>query len=411
MRSSVRARVTFGATAIVFVLLVVVSVALAVQQRRSLTTGLDETLATEARTIAAAIGAGDLGEEIDPFVDDDAFALVTDDAGVVVAATAAPPGDDGYRVLVRRAGDLEVTVGAPTDDIDDSVRALMASLALVVPAATALLAALVWTLVGRTLRPVEAIRREVAAMGGHDLHRRVPEPRRDDEIGRLARTMNLMLERVDDAATRQARFVADASHELRTPLTRMRTEIEVDLAHPDGADPSATLRSALDEIESLQRLVDSLLALARSDARAPGRDEIVDLRELVPSGPGVHVSARPVHVSGDREQLARAIGNLVDNARRHAKERVDVVVGDGAVTVSDDGDGVPVEHRELIFERFARVDDARAAGDGGSGLGLAIARDVAERHGGTLTLEGSNRFVLRLPQVNAAATAATKSRP
>lgn len=109
-------------------------------------------------------------------------------------------------------------------------------LSVTVPAVAMLLAVLVWWLVGGTLRPVEANRAEVAHIGGSDLHRRVPVPTGDDEIVRLARTMNTMLERVDEAAQRQARFVADASHELRSPLTRIRSEIEVDLAHPRDAD-------------------------------------------------------------------------------------------------------------------------------------------------------------------------------
>ncbi len=127
-----------------------------------------------------------------------------------------------------------------------------------------------WWLVGRTLRPVEAIRAGVGEIGGSDLHRRVPVPPGDDEVARLARTMNDMLGRVESSAERQQRFVADASHELRSPLTRIRSELEVDLAHPAGADPTATHRSVLDEVDGLQRLVDDLLLLARIDGDPTG---------------------------------------------------------------------------------------------------------------------------------------------
>ena len=132
----------------------------------------------------------------------------------------------------------------------------------------AVLALLTWVLVGRTLRPVERIRAEVAGIGGTDLDRRVPVPAGDDEVSRLATTMNDMLARVERAQARQRRFVADASHELRSPMTRMRTELEVDLAHPDTADPEATHRSVLEEVVGLQQLVDDLLVLARSDGEA-----------------------------------------------------------------------------------------------------------------------------------------------
>ncbi len=150
-------------------------------------------------------------------------------------------------------------VAGTLDDIEESTEALVTSLTIAVPLVAAVLDALVWWLVGPTLRPVEAIRAEVAAIGGSALDRRVPQPGCDDEIARLARTMNAMLDRVESAARRQQRFVADASHELRSPLTRIRSELEVDLAHLDEADPATTHRSVLDEALGLQRLVEDLL--------------------------------------------------------------------------------------------------------------------------------------------------------
>ena len=141
------------------------------------------------------------------------------------------------RAVDAPSGPATIHVAAPSDDISDSVAALRQSLLVAVPLSAGVLALLTWVLVGRTLRPVERIRAEVAAIDGADLHRRVPVPPTDDEIGRLATTMNDMLARVDQAQQRQRRFVADASHELRIPLTRMRTELEVDLDHPSTADP------------------------------------------------------------------------------------------------------------------------------------------------------------------------------
>ena len=176
-----------------------------------------------------------------------------------MASTARPP---------PTAATSSCTSASPLDDIDERIRVLAVALAVVIPLVTALLAAVVFVLVGRTLRPVERIRREVAAIGPGELDRRVPQPPGSDEIARLATTMNTMLDRLDTANRRQQRFVADASHELRTPLARIRTELEVDLSHPETADERATSRSVLDEVEHLQRLVDDLLVLARSDSNA-----------------------------------------------------------------------------------------------------------------------------------------------
>jgi len=275
----------------------------------------------------------------------------------------------------------------------------------------------VWWAVGRALRPVEAIRARVDQITAAQLDQRVPEPATSDEIARLARTMNAMLARLEESADRQRRFVADASHELRSPLARMRAELEVDRAHPETADPASTADSVLTETVGLQRLVDDLLVLARGDAGAlgGGGDTTVDLDELVDRlaarararGADIDTRAvRPVQVRGEPAQLERAVANLLDNAVRHAGLRVTVALdgSDGEqaeLVISDDGPGIGPADAERVFERFTRLDDARTAGSGGVGLGLAIARDIAERHGGTLTLRpggGSGaQFVLVLP--------------
>jgi signal transduction histidine kinase len=235
--------------------------------------------------------------------------------------------------------------------------------------------------------------------------------------------MNDMLERIDDVAHRQQQFLADASHELRSPLTRMRAELEVDLAHQGDADLAATHRSVLEEAVGLQRLAEDLLLVAREDAGAgPVGEELVALDELVgqvarrlPTGDGVRfdlTGVEPAQVRGDRDALARALGNLADNAIRHAATTVwwTLTAQDGTVTLAvvDDGPGIPEADRERIFERFARVDEARSAGVGGAGLGLAIARAIVERHGGHLVLAPGHtddatssgrgaRFVVTLP--------------
>jgi signal transduction histidine kinase len=253
------------------------------------------------------------------------------------------------------------------------------------------------------------------------LHRRVPEPGTGDEIDRLSRTMNAMLARIEDAAARQRRFVADASHELRSPLTAIRAQLEVDLAHPQRANWQTTEQDVLDETARMQRLVEDLLVLAQSDTGGlPMRRERVDLDDLVLD------EARPLQtrgrvvvdltgmsggqVIGDADQLRRVLRNLFDNAERHANRVVRVRLHETDANVElaviDDGPGIPADQRGRVFERFARLDDARARDVGGTGLGLAIAREIVVAHGGTLTIDDTNAnvgttFLVTLPAAGA----------
>ena len=282
------------ASLVVLVVLAAAAFAVVRAQERTLLENQKEALGRAAADLLAATDEGEAGGVLAGFGDDDAAYLVLDDQGNVMAASAnagdgaalaelAPVSGsvtrqveslpfDGARFLVRAevvdrpGGRRTVVVAATLDDIEEATVALRNAFTVVVPVLTMALAALLWVVVGRSLRPVEAIRAEVEDIGGHGLDRRVPVPPGDDEVARLARTMNGMLERIEKASDRQRRFVADAAHELRTPLTRMRTELEVDLAHPGSADPVATEASVLAEVEGLQRLVVDLLDLARSDA-------------------------------------------------------------------------------------------------------------------------------------------------
>jgi signal transduction histidine kinase len=449
-RATVRFRITAVATLAFAAVLGLTGFGLVTTQRRILTENLDESMGSTAASLAAEVADDAVPVRIPPVGDDDAIAQVVVD-GEVVGATATAAGvgpvvdvigrdtgfrdvddlptDPGepYRVLQRRAegpeGTADIVVASPLDDIADSTGLLARSLFVAVPAVTAVLALLVWWLVGRTLRPVEAMRREAAAIGGSALDRRVPQPDGDDEIARLARTLNQMLGRIEAAAQRQQQFVADASHELRSPLARMRAELEVDLAHPAGADPAATSRSVLAETIGMQALVDDLLVLARRDAGASAtrRRETVDLDAVVAEqvhrlraeqvargGPAAVVDTRGVgaaQVTGDPAALGRALGNVLDNASRHARTSITVTLAasDGAavLAVADDGPGIPADRRDEVFERFSRLDDARAGGAGGTGLGLAIAREIVQDHGGTIAVDPDHRpgarVVIRLP--------------
>ncbi|MGW4519792.1 sensor histidine kinase [Amycolatopsis sp. NPDC004378] len=281
-------------------------------------------------------------------------------------------------------------------------------LAVGVPAVALLVGVVAWLAVRRSLRPVEAIRSEVAEIGAGDLGRRVPDPGTGDEIARLAGTMNSMLGRLDEAVARQGRFTSDASHELRTPLASLRTQLEVLLAHPDRVDWRRTCEGALLDVTRLQDLVADLVLLGKLDHGGPDRFTAVALSDVIDvvvagrAGVVVEVDGAPV-VLGHRARLERLVRNLVDNALRHALSRVVVSVSvvDGAVVlvVADDGPGVPEADRERVFDRFVRLDDARDRDEGGSGLGLAIVAEIARAHGGTAEAEGGSRFAVRLPEL------------
>ncbi|MFH8473224.1 ATP-binding protein [Streptomyces sp. NPDC018000] len=308
---------------------------------------------------------------------------------------------------------LTVHAGAPLAAEQEAVSTVRGSMLIGLPVLLLVVAGVTWLVTRRALRPVEGIRREMAAItASEDLSRRVPEPGSRDEIARLARTTNETLRALEASVDRQRRFVADASHELRSPIASLRTQLEVGAAHPELLD----VPGAVADTVRLQALAADLLLLARLDAgERPGRTTL-DLGALVHEEVSQRTGDRlPVAVSvpdsgafetaGSRGQLARVIGNLLDNAERHARSTVTVSVrgerGGVVVAVTDDGAGVPPEERERIFERFVRLDEARTRDEGGAGLGLAIARDVVVRHGGRLTVdtapEGGARFELWLP--------------
>ncbi|MER7503613.1 HAMP domain-containing sensor histidine kinase [Nonomuraea pusilla] len=264
--------------------------------------------------------------------------------------------------------------------------------------------------VARTLAPVDHIRSRLAEITAGDQSMRVPVPDTDDEIRSLAVTANETLERLEQAIEQQRRFASDASHDLRSPITAMRAQLEDAMLHPEDADWQEMGEELLASLDRLQAIVTDLLTLAKLDAGAPGNLESVDLAELVaaetsrPRRKRVVTSLQPdVVVTGDRLRLARLLTNLLDNAERHAESTIIVTVRknhQATLEVLDDGAGVAPEHREMVFRRFTRLDASRSRDAGGTGLGLPIAREIAEHHGGTLTIEDSDigaRFVLRIP--------------
>ncbi|MFD1713959.1 sensor histidine kinase [Amnibacterium flavum] len=364
---------------------------------------------------------------------DGTFVQVQNEAGEVVASTddiaglaalgrpdgaehwtVRLPGEDGlFEATAAENNGFVVVAGQSLDTVDEAVATVSRLLLVTVPLLIVLLAVATWIVVGRALRPVERMRREVDAVGGTTLHRRVDDHGARDEIGRLATTMNSMLDRLEASQRSQRRFVSDASHELKSPLASLRQYAEVAQAHPDRISSQELTDAILDEGARLERLVQGMLVLARADettlgptGRAVDLDDIVlaearRIRDLTSIAVGT-ADVAPARVGGDEGTLGQVVRNLVDNAARHARSRIELTLTDGVLlAVDDDGDGIPPEERERIFERFVRLDDARSRDAGGSGLGLAIVREIVAAHGGSVAVStgrlGGARFEVRLP--------------
>ncbi|MEU7524242.1 HAMP domain-containing sensor histidine kinase [Saccharothrix sp. NPDC042600] len=329
----------------------------------------------------------------------------------------ADPGETRYSFITDTGERRTVVqgVGSESEAAAAAQRSLNTQIILAGSAAV-LLIGLFTTVVslatGRVLRPVEAIRRSMADITEQDLTCRVPTPRADNEIARLATTVNATLDRLETAVEENRRFVADASHELRSPITALRAELEIASAHPGQADWPAVVDAALADTQRLQTLATDLLLLARLDHAPSAVTATVDLTDVIRDHTAhrrtrhtlaVAVPDRPVLVRGSKALLDRLLGNLLDNAERHATTTITVNLTTGTdqavLDVADDGPGIPPEDRERVFDRFTRLDDARTRATGGTGLGLPIARRIATTHNGTLhaTDHHGARFTVTLP--------------
>ena len=356
--------------------------------------------------------------------------LATALSGEAVVVDGVRVGASGpLRIQAIQAGPsdapVSVIVGLPFGEVLATRTALRNALLLTFPLLLGALAAIAWRVIGWTLRPVEQLRagaEQISRTGrirGPAGSERLPVPSAADEIRALAVTLNEMLDRLAAAQERQRSFVADAAHELRSPLASIQAQLEVAGRLGEGGTLPSDLMT---DVKRLSGLVDDLLLLARVDAdtRPPARLIPVDARDLVAEVIAAYADARvPVTLVADNEpvmimvaadELHRAMGNLVDNAVRHARARVQVAARVdqtwAVISVSDDGPGVAPEDRERVFERFTRLDDARGRNSGGAGLGLAIVRELVIRAGGTVALTAAappwnTRVELRLPVVQA----------
>lgn len=446
---TVRGRMTALAVVAVAAALLVAAVALVVLQRRVLTDALDARLGQRVSDLSSTIGRGENAPALvaSTIGDDTVIQIVALD-GAVLASTdnaendhplVAPRSQGGtvefsnvgrveiadhdvsLRVAVASATtpageQLTVIAGAPDESIRESVTALTRGLAIATPALIGVLGLLVWRTTKRALEPVEAMRARADRIGATELDERVPTTGTGDEIDRLAHTMNRMLGRLQVSSEQQRDFVADASHELRTPLTGIIAQLEAARPAMDLEVHRETNDTVLTEAHRMRRLVEDLLVLARSDngSRPWRATELVDIDDIVLEEVrgheirGFDIDTRQVsggQVRANADEIRRIVRNLVDNAVRFASSRVAVEVSETTdevhLVVGDDGPGIAAADREKVFDRFVRLDTARARTAGGTGLGLAISRALTERYGGRISVDespmGGARFTVALP--------------
>ncbi len=468
-RRGIRVRLTLWYLAVLTVVLALFGGGVYLALRESLDDSLEATVLSRSEALMSVVQMKDAGPALpdsviqaatDPadgsdFDEDEAeerFARTWDRAGNVVSdaggvkAEVLPqrdailpvvggteqwvklPGDDAdFQILVRPIvidGDVVgvLEVGQSRESIDETLGALVIILTIATPI-TLVLAGLGGLLIaGRALAPVDSVTRLARRLSAEDLSGRLDLDLPDDELGRLARTFDEMIARLEGAFRRQRQFTGDASHELRTPLTALKGQVEVALARQREPDEyRAVLTAVNEEVDRMIRLVGSLLALARADAGeiALGREPIVlgdaiagAVEQVEPAASQRGVALDVKHgpelvVNADESLLLQLLLNQLDNAIKYTPSGGDVGVTWGVegrfvvVAVSDTGIGVADEHQPHIFERFYRVDTARSRAEGGTGLGLAISRWITEAHGGTInvasTLGTGSTFTIRLP--------------
>ncbi|MFF0341587.1 ATP-binding protein [Kribbella sp. NPDC004875] len=433
-RASVRSRSTAAAVLVVAVAMALGAALLLLLLQRGLISAVSDAADGRAADVAAQVseeGVDNLGTDLARTTRASQIVQVLDSSGTVVAASSAradsaplthlrPAGgtvqrtevgemrllddDNDYLIVARGVeygGQTYSVVVASSVETQRSTLATVAKyLAIGFPVLLLVVGAASWMLTGQALRPVERIRTRVQGIESSDLTERVPVPQTDDEIARLAATMNEMLDRLQTGQATQRAFVADASHELRSPLATIAAGLEVIEPSARGQSWQELLRLMKGEAERMRRLVENLLLLAKADdAALPMHRTEVDLDDLVDmeilrlrENNRIRVvgDVRPVRVYGDPLRLSQLIRNLVENAATaaHSTVRLSTTERDGhaLLTVQDDGDGIPESDRQRVFERFVRLDTSRARASGGSGLGLSIVQEIIKAHHGTVTL-------------------------
>ncbi|MEA2508627.1 MAG: two-component system, OmpR family, sensor kinase [Actinomycetota bacterium] len=322
------------------------------------------------------------------------------------------PGSGGPSVLV---------VASSLEGVDTSIHRLLVLAATGIPVALLLAVLGGWVIARRALQPVARMTAEAQEIRADRLEDRIAIPPTDDELQRLASTLNDMLGRIQEGVESQRRFVADASHDMRTPLTVMASEIDVALEDPELGLKGAgeLLVSNREQVERMARMIENLLTLASiEDGQLKLLRRPIDLQDLatravaklasLAARSGVEISANgaPAPVIGDPDRLTQVLTNLIENGVKYAGAGAKVHVstwqrnGQAGCTVSDTGSGIPGEALPHLFDRFFRVDSARSSALQGSGLGLAICHDIVTAHDGHISVDSSDKgtsFSVELP--------------
>jgi signal transduction histidine kinase len=410
----------------------VAGAALTVVLYQVLLAGVDDAAARRVGDIVAGLEFDSAADLDAPLLDTDeriTAVQVADDRGVVVArsdgapaAALVAPGDVGPtlrvgltddvppdndqrvsgRTVDTKFGRYTVLVAGDIEAAESTIRTALLLLAGACPVVVAVAAMATYRLMRRSLRSVDAIRARVAEISTSDLTERVPVPPGRDEISALATSMYDMLARIETGHAVQRQFVGAASHELRSPLTAIISALDVAVAHPEVFDLTVATRTLVPEAKRMRVLVEDLLLLARADEgrlamhREPVRlDDIASgevVRQRRIGQRDIFITAVPTELRGDSAALSRLVRNLLENAARHSRSRVEVNVfphsGCAVLTVADDGPGIPEKDRTRVFDRFVRLESDRARSSGGTGLGLAIVAEIATAHGGTVTIGG-----------------------
>ncbi|GAA3546745.1 sensor histidine kinase [Nocardioides daeguensis] len=443
-RGGVRRRVTLAAVAVTALGAAIAGVLFVAVLHKNLEDALVGSAEQQADTIVAQLASGRSPEQatvtdkrdlIAQVIGTDGRVKASDHRAVSVPLRTRPGTAKGvrvrglagsYAVHAERAADGRLVVVALSEEqVDRATATTVLLLVVSIPLGVLLVAGVVWLAIGRALRPVEVMRREAAAISAERLHQlpgqRLAIPAGHDEIPRLAATFNDLLDRIGGAHGQQRQFVSDASHELRSPLAVLRQTVEVARRHPDSTTVARLADEVAVEETRMEGLVRALLVLARLDDQDPATLEVVDLDDLVlaevdrlrasqrASGHTDDVRLDINRVSagqtvGDPALLAQIVVNLLENAVRHATATVRITLDEKndhvVLSVEDDGHGIAPADRERVFERFARLDEARARDVGGAGLGLAIVQKAVAALGGTVTVTraelGGARFVVTL---------------
>jgi heavy metal sensor kinase len=452
---SIRFRLTLWFVLLLAITLAIFSAAVYLALRENLNSNLNDSLESRAEIITNLVSRGGeldiTGLNIPEDVEGEEFVRVFDASGNVVFdsshANFQPP-DNSTAVSRALAGrgsrhDFEmgpelrsltapvrtdgrvigaVEVALSTEDVTSTLRVLLIIIAVAYPLTLVIATGGGVFIASRALSPIDSVTRTARRISAEDLSQRLDMRLPDDEVGRLARTFDEMIARLDEAFRRQRQFTADASHELRTPLTAIKGQTEVALQRDrDPAEYRQVLGGVNSEVDRMIRLVGSLLTLARADARQVSLakenitlgdvvSDAVDQVRPAAESKGVSVQVRPggdLRLTADQDLLLQLMLNLLDNAVKHTPPGKAIEVswssepGYAKVVVSDEGAGIDAEHLPHIFDRFFRVDKARSREAGGVGLGLSISRWIVEAHGGSIRAESAPgkgaRFTVSIP--------------